>query len=192
MSPSGNVPCPAIVCPSASGSRKPSERPPAHFVIRCRLDGAAFPILQRVPRAGMKPRGAIYRITLTTHGAEFLVACNRAHRNTFTNHTRENLPEQEEGLEGVCTGRLNTKFDTSRPNQLLEQTRISILNWNRGPRRGTPGTIETHIAGKWHIIALQDATEYLRHENLTNRFQISHYAGCAVLFNKDSSTQTCG
>ena len=140
----------------------------------------------------MKPRGAIYRITLTTHGAEFLVVCNLAHRNTFANHTRDNLHEQEEGLEGVCTGRLNTKLDTSSPDQLLEQTRISILNWIRGPRRGTPGTIETHIAVKWHIIALQDATEYLRHENLTNRFHISHCAGCAVLFNKDTSTQTCG
>ena len=75
------------------------------------------------------------------------------------------------------------KFDTSKPNRLLAQTRISILTWNPGPRRGTPGAIERHVAGKWHVIAFQ---EHLEHENLTNRFHISHFAGCAVLFNKDT------
>ena len=77
-------------------------------------------------------------------------------------------------------------FDTSRPHGLLEQTRISILSWNLRPRRGTPGAIEKHIAGKWHIIALQEAIEYLQHDSLTNHFNISHYVGCAVLFNKDT------
>ena len=80
------------------------------------------------------------------------------------------------------------KFDTSKPNRLLAQTRISILTWNPGPRGGTPGAIERHVAGKWHVIALQ---EYLQHEILANRFHISHPAGRAVLFNKDT-TQTCG
>ena len=75
---------------------------------------------------------------------------------------------------------------TSRPNQLLERTRISILSWNPGPRRGTPGAIEKHIAGKWHTIALQKAIEYLHHDSFTNSFHISHHAGCAVLFNKDT------
>ena len=36
------------------------------------------------------------------------------------------------------------RFDNSVPNRLLEQTRISILGWNPGPRRGTPGAIEEH------------------------------------------------
>ena len=74
---------------------------------------------------------------------------------------------------------------TSRPNQ-LERTRISILSWNPGPRRGTPGAIEKHIAGKWHTIAFQEAIEYLQHDSLTNSFHVSQYAGCAVLFNKDT------
>ena len=78
------------------------------------------------------------------------------------------------------------KFDTSKPNWLLELTRISILTWNPGPRHGTPGAIERHIAGKRHAIARQEAIEYLQHETLTNRFHISTCAGCAVLFNKDT------
>ena len=54
------------------------------------------------------------------------------------------------------------RFDTSVPNRLLEQTRVSILRWDPGTRRGKPGAIEEHIAGKWHIVALQEAVEYLR------------------------------
>ena len=77
------------------------------------------------------------------------------------------------------------RFGTSVPNRLLEQTRISILSWNPGPSRGKPGAIEEHIVGIWHIIALQEAIEYLHHERLMNRFYITHFAGCAVLFNKD-------
>ena len=40
------------------------------------------------------------------------------------------------------------QFDNSVPNRLFEQTRISILSWNPGPRQGKPGAIEEHIAGK--------------------------------------------
>ena len=55
---------------------------------------------------------------------------------------------------------------------LLEQTRISILSWNPGPRRGREGA---------H--ALQEATEYFQHQCFTNHFYITHFAGCAILFN---------
>ena len=48
------------------------------------------------------------------------------------------------------------------------------------------GAIEKHIAGKWHIITLQESIEYLEHEFLQNRFHVTHYGGCAVLFNKDT------
>ena len=37
------------------------------------------------------------------------------------------------------------------PNRLLEQTPISILSWNPGPRRGREGAIEELIAGKWYV-----------------------------------------
>ena len=57
----------------------------------------------------------------------------------------------------------------------------------QGPRRGKGGAIEKHFAGKWHIITLQESIEYLEHEFLTNRFHVTHYEGCAILFNKDTS-----
>ena len=41
------------------------------------------------------------------------------------------------------------------------------------------------LRGRWHIITLQEALEYLDHEYLTNRFPVTHYGGCAVLFNKE-------
>ena len=63
--------------------------------------------------------------------------------------------------------------------------RLSIYNWNSGPRRGREDAFEKQIAGRWHIITLQEASDYVDHELLTNRFHATHYAGCAVLFNKD-------
>ena len=45
---------------------------------------------------------------------------------------------------------------------------------------------EKQIAGKWHGITLQEAIEYVDHDILTNRFHVTHYGGCAVLFNKDT------
>ena len=73
------------------------------------------------------------------------------------------------------------RFINDVPNRLLEQTRLSILNWNPGTRRGKEGAIENHIAEKWHIIALQEAMEYLLHECLTSHFQVTHYGGCGIL-----------
>ena len=45
---------------------------------------------------------------------------------------------------------------------------------------------EKQIAGKRHVITLQEAIEYVDHELLTNRLHETHYGGCAVLFNKDT------
>ena len=77
-------------------------------------------------------------------------------------------------------------FNKDISNRLTEQTRPSVKNWNPGPRRGKGGAIERHVAGKWHIITLQEAIEYLEHDFLTNRFHVTHYGGCAVLFNRDT------
>ena len=43
-------------------------------------------------------------------------------------------------------------FDTNVPNRSSVQKRLSIYNWNPGPRRGKEGAIEKQIAGKWHTI----------------------------------------
>ena len=74
-------------------------------------------------------------------------------------------------------------FDSSVPNRSSVQKRLSIYNWNPGPRREKEGAIEKQLARKWHIITLQEAIEYVDHELLTNRFHVTHYGGCAVLFN---------
>ena len=66
------------------------------------------------------------------------------------------------------------------------QRRLSIYNWNPGPRRGKEDAFQKQIAGKWRVITLQEASDYVDHELLTNRFHVTHYAGCAILFNKDT------
>ena len=68
----------------------------------------------------------------------------------------------------------------------IVQRRLSIYNWNPGPRRGKEDAFEQQIAGRWHNITLQEAADYVDHELLTNRFHVTHYAGCAVLINKDT------
>ena len=67
----------------------------------------------------------------------------------------------------------------------IVQRRLSIYNWNPGPRRGIGHAFEKQIAGRWHIITLQEASDYVDHD-LTNRVHVTLYAGCAVLFNKDT------
>ena len=64
--------------------------------------------------------------------------------------------------------------------------RLSVYNWNPGPRRGTEDAMEKQIAGKWHLVTLQEASDYVNHAVLHERFHVTHFAGCAVLFNKDT------
>ena len=66
------------------------------------------------------------------------------------------------------------------------QRRLSVYNWNPGPRRGTEDAIAKQIAGKWHLITLQEASDYVNHAILHERFYVTYFAGCAVLFNKDT------
>ena len=77
-------------------------------------------------------------------------------------------------------------FDTNVLNRSSVQMRLSIYNWNPGPRRGEEGAFEKQIARKCHIFSLQEAIDYVDHELLTNRFHVTHHGGCAVLFNKDT------
>ena len=69
---------------------------------------------------------------------------------------------------------LKSHVDNDVPNRSPVQKRLTIYNWNPGPRRGRDGAIEKQIAGEWHIITLQEATEYVDRELLTNRFHVSH------------------
>ena len=79
-----------------------------------------------------------------------------------------------------------SRFSKNISNRLLVQKRLSIYNWNPGPRRGKEDAFDKQIAGRWHVITLQEASECVDHELLTNRFHVTHYGGCAIPFNKDT------
>ena len=79
------------------------------------------------------------------------------------------------------TNRANKHFET----RSLVQKRLSIDNWKTGPRRGKEDAFEKHIAGRWHVLTLQEASEYVDHDILTGRFHVTHNAACAILFNKE-------
>ena len=77
-------------------------------------------------------------------------------------------------------------FNKNVPNRSLVQKRLSIYNWNSGPQRGKEDAFEKQRAGWWHVITLQEASEYVDHEILTCPFHVTHYGGSAILFNKDT------
>ena len=68
----------------------------------------------------------------------------------------------------------------------IVQRRLSIYKWNPGPRRGKEDAFQQQIAERWHAVTLQEASEFVDHELLTNRFHVTHYAGCAILLHKDT------
>ena len=72
------------------------------------------------------------------------------------------------------------------PYRLTQQRRLSVYNPNPGPRRGKEGAVERHIAGIWHIITLQEAVGYLGNDLLANRCHVTHFGGCAILFNVET------
>ena len=78
------------------------------------------------------------------------------------------------------------RLDKNVPNRSPVQKRLSIYNWNPGPRRGKEDAFEKQIAVKWHIITLQVASDYVDHDILTCRFHVTHHGGCAILRNKDT------
>ena len=66
------------------------------------------------------------------------------------------------------------------------QKRLSVYKWNPGPRRGREDAIEKQIAGKWHLITPQEASDCVEHEVLHECLHVNHFAGCAVLFLQDT------
>ena len=66
------------------------------------------------------------------------------------------------------------------------QRRLSISNLNPRPQRGTEDANEKQIAEKWHIVTLQEASDDVEHKMLHERFHVTYFAGCAILFNKDT------
>ena len=83
------------------------------------------------------------------------------------------------------------RFDKNVPHRSLVQKRLSIDYWNPGPRRGKEDTFEKQFAEMWHIITLQEASEYVDHDFLTNRFHVTHYGGCAILIKSMTPGAIC-
>ena len=90
--------------------------------------------------------------------------------------------ERKQSSSSSQTYGVNKDFSS----QSLVQRRLSIYNWNPGPLRGREDAFEKQIAEKWHIVTLQEASDYVDHDILKKRFHVTHYVGCAILFNKDT------
>ena len=78
-------------------------------------------------------------------------------------------------------------FDNNVRNRSPLQTRVSA---------STTGTQDLDVERKMLlrnksrasgvVITLQEADEYVDHDLLTSRFHVTHYGGCAILYNKDN------
>ena len=79
-------------------------------------------------------------------------------------------------------------------SDLSEQTRLSSLCRNPGPKRGSPGATEQHIAGPWHVVALQESIDFINNDGIKKQFQVAHFRGCALFpttFSGDPDSLTC-
>ena len=70
-------------------------------------------------------------------------------------------------------------------SQSLVQKRLSIYNWNPGPRRGKKDAIETNCGVMAYCYPARSIC-FVEHDILQERFHVTHFAGCAILFNKDT------
>ena len=93
---------------------------------------------------------------------------------------RDALERNQSSSSQTCG--VNKYFSSQSP----VQTRLSIHNWNPGPRRGKEDAFEKQIAVKWHVVTLQEPSDYVEHDILHEWFHVTHYAGCAILFNEDT------
>ena len=146
------------------GGQPPSKTRARHFIHR--------------RQCGAFPR----RIVLPYPHGEILSGCEEdvsSRRDVFTetilrrhvvNVTRACAEFREAEARKHSPSSQEYHFNRDMPNRSTEQARLSVYNWNTGPRREKEGAIESHIAVKWHIITLQEAIEYLDHDFLTNRF----------------------
>ena len=67
-------------------------------------------------------------------------------------------------------------------------TRFSAFTTSTlGPDAEKKMPSKKQIAGRWHIITLQEASEYVDHDILTRRFHVTHCAGCAILLMSNPS-----
>ena len=72
-----------------------------------------------------------------------------------------------------------------------------LLNYLcRGGSASTTGTLGLDVGGKTHLknklrrtgifVTLQEASDYVDHDILQERFHVTHFEGCAILFNEDT------
>ena len=61
---------------------------------------------------------------------------------------------------------VNKHFSSQSP----VQKRLSIYNWNRGPRRGKEDAIEKQITGKWHLITYKKLLTMSNTKSFMNDF----------------------
>ena len=82
------------------------------------------------------------------------------------------------------TNSVNKHFAT-RLILLPDSQHLRLQPW--APTRKRRCLRKKEIAGRWHIITLQEASEYVDHDILTRRFHVTHCAGCAILLMSNPS-----
>ena len=76
-----------------------------------------------------------------------------------------------DAIERIQTSSIrDSGVDNFSTSQSLLQRRLSVYSWNLGLQRGTEDASENQIAEKWHIVTLQEASDYVDHAILHERF----------------------
>ena len=76
-------------------------------------------------------------------------------------------------------------IDTVDSDLMHHQSRLSLLQWNRGPARRNPTNIVSAACGKFHAVILQEASDHVPH--ISDQFRAyTDNMDLAILLNKDT------
>ena len=121
----------------------------------------------------------------------WMVSLREVYTSVRCQHTKGvQIPAFSVASERRAVAQPHVTFDGAASDLSLAQTRIRIWSWNLGPKRGSPGVIENHIAGRWHIVAVQDSMDFLPHEDIIHPFLVTIFRGCSALFYKHTFEQS--
>ena len=85
-----------------------------------------------------------------------------------------------------ATSSQTNRFNKNISNRSPVQKRLSIFNWNPGPDAEKKMPSKSRLQAGGMSLPCRKHLNMSIHDILTGRFHVTHYAGCAILFNKDT------
>ena len=166
---------PKVSMPVSSSPREPTKNQDT----ACSLDRIEAPLPPLQPRSICERLELPFSCDAILSGFEELVSSGSDYFSMWGKMSpHEILAEHVVDIHKVvadfrdaCERIQSTSSQTHGVNKYVSsqspvQRSLSIYNWNPGPRRGKEDAFEKQIAVKWHIVTLQEASDFVDHDIL--------------------------